>query len=160
MAPASLPPSPSPTPASTPEQEPTTLTSTSTSTSASISNSTSNPQPETITNPIIHIVHFRFYKHIPTSVRSSISRQFVALQTRCLHPVTRKPYIKSFTGGKDVSIENLHKGFHAAFVLEFESPEDRDWYVNSDPVHRGFGVDCLTGVVEDVMVVDFRRGEF
>ncbi|OCT52440.1 hypothetical protein CLCR_10945 [Cladophialophora carrionii] len=154
MPPASLSPSPFPTttttPASTPEQEPTTSASTS----------TSNLQPETITNSIIHIVHFRFYKDIPSSVRSSISRQFVALQTRCLHPVTRKPYIKAFTGGKDVSIENLHKGFHAAFVLEFGSPEDRDWYINSDPVHRGFGVDCLTGVVEDVMVVDFRRGEF
>jgi hypothetical protein len=74
--------------------------------------------------------------------------------------VTQKPYIRSFTGGRDVSIEALHKGFHAAFVLEFDSEADRDWYVNLDPVHRGFGVDCLTGVVEEVMVVDFRRGEF
>ena len=46
------------------------------------------------------------------------------------------------------------------FVLEFECEEDRDWYVNEDPVHRRFGVECLTGVVEEVMVVDFRRGEF
>lgn len=45
-------------------------------------------------------------------------------------------------------------------MLEFASEDDRDYYVNEDPVHRGFGVECLTGVVEEVMVVDFRRGEF
>ncbi|OAP64576.1 hypothetical protein AYL99_00548 [Fonsecaea erecta] len=115
---------------------------------------TNNPQS------IFHVVHFRFYAHIPASTRADISHQFLALQTRCLSPRTRKPYIRSFTGGRDVSVEDLHKGFHAVFVLEFASQHDRDWYVREDPVHHSFGVDALTGVVEEVMVVDFRRGEF
>ena len=90
----------------------------------------------------------------------NISHQFVHLQSRCLDAQTRKPYIKSFTGGTDISIEHLHKGFHTVFVLEFVSQADRDWYVNEDPVHRRLGVECLTGVVEEVMVIDFRRGDF
>ena len=125
------------------------------------------PTPEPESEPkfskrlsIIHVVHFRFYEHIPPAMRARKSKDFVALQSQCLHPKSRKPYIKSFTGGTDISVENLQRGYHTVFVLEFECEEDRDWYVNEDPVHRRFGVDCLTGVVEEVMVVDFRRGEF
>ncbi|KIX99438.1 uncharacterized protein Z520_05014 [Fonsecaea multimorphosa CBS 102226] len=121
-----------------------------------IDNTTANANPV----PIFHVVHFRFYTHIPPSTRADISHQFLSLQSRCLSPRTRKPYIRSFTGGRDVSVEDLHKGFHAVFVLEFADQKDRDWYVREDPVHHAFGVDVLTGVVEEVMVVDFQRGQF
>ncbi|OQU96956.1 hypothetical protein CLAIMM_02962 [Cladophialophora immunda] len=124
------------------------------STTSSSSNSSCSAQS------IFHVVHFRFFAHIPPPTRADIAHQFLALQARCLSPQTRKPYIRSFTGGRDVSVEDLHRGFHAVFVLEFASRADRDWYVHEDPVHRGFGVEVLTGVVEEVMVVDFRRGEF
>ncbi|KIW92713.1 uncharacterized protein Z519_06561 [Cladophialophora bantiana CBS 173.52] len=117
-------------------------------------NTTSSPQS------IFHVVHFRYYAHIPPSTRADVARRFLALQSACILPRTRKPYIRSFTGGRDVSVEDLHKGFHAVFILEFASQGDRDWYVHEDPVHRNFGVGVLTGVVEEVMVVDFRRGEF
>ncbi|KAI1617150.1 stress responsive A/B barrel domain protein [Exophiala viscosa] len=116
--------------------------------------------PERITtSPILHVVHFRFYPSITPEVRASISQAFLDLRYTCISPTTKKPYIKSFTGGRDVSIENLQHGFSHVFMLEFETQEDRDWYVNEDPIHRRFGVEQLTGVVEDVMVVDFRRGE-
>ncbi len=93
-------------------------------------------------------------------IREHISQQFLALRFTCLSPTTHKPYIKSFTGGRDISIENLQKGFSHVFVLEFVDESERDWYVREDPVHRKFGEEMLTGVVEEVMVVDFRRGEF
>jgi len=109
---------------------------------------------------IVHVVHFRFAATASSSTRADISRQFLALQSTCLSPATHKPYIKSFTGGRDVSVENLHHGFSHVFVLEFENESDRDWYVSGDPVHRRFGVEVLTGVVEEVLVMDFRRGEF
>jgi hypothetical protein len=128
-----------------------------------VPSTTSNPassSPGTNSTPIFHVVHFRFFTHISSSQRTRISHQFLSLQFRCLHPKTRKPYIKSFTGGTDVSIENIQKGYHTVFLLEFACKEDRDWYVIEDPVHRGFGVECLTGVVEEVMVVDFRKGDF
>jgi hypothetical protein len=84
----------------------------------------------------------------------------MALQSTCLSPTTHKPYIQSFTGGRDISIENLQKGFSHVFVLEFATQADRDWYVNEDPVHRRFGVETLTGIVEEVMVVDFQKRVF
>lgn len=46
-----------------------------------------------------------------------------------------------------------------AFVMEFESAEDRDYYVHDDPVHTEFKK--LAGeVLEKVQVVDFTNGMF
>ena len=46
-----------------------------------------------------------------------------------------------------------------AFVVEFASVEDRDYYVKEDPVHREF-VQSLDGVLEKGQVVDFTPGVF
>jgi hypothetical protein len=116
--------------------------------------------PSSEPSSIYHIVHFRFYDHVPCSTRSSISRQFTSLQHKCLQPITRRPYIKSFTGGTDISVENLQHGFHCVFMLEFDSEKDRAFYLYEDEAHRNFGVEMLTGIVEEVMVLDFRRGQF
>lgn len=121
----------------------------------SITLSRSPPPP----SPIVHIVHFRFYPTVSDEKRAAISKKFLSLQSACLSPVTQRPYIRSFTGGRDISIESLQKGYSHVFMLEFEDEHDRDWYVNGDPVHKRFGVDELTGVVEDVMVVEFKRGQ-
>ena len=109
---------------------------------------------------IFHFVHFRFYPHIPSTTRTQISQEFTTLHHRRLHPSTQAPYIKSFTGGNDTSIEDLQRGYHVAFILEFACQEDRDFYVKGDEVHKRFGVEILTEVVEEVMVMDLRRGEF
>lgn len=45
-------------------------------------------------------------------------------------------------------------GITHGFVAEFESPEDRDYYVSSDPVHLGLGSE-LHPLVDQVIVVDF-----
>ncbi|KIW10626.1 hypothetical protein PV08_11590 [Exophiala spinifera] len=110
-------------------------------------------------SPVVHIVLFRFYPTVSPEVRAEVSRKFMSLRSSCLSPVTRIPYILSFTGGRDISVESLQKGYSHVFVLEFENEHDRNWYVNEDPAHKRFGVDELTGVVEDVMVVDFKRGQ-
>lgn len=45
-----------------------------------------------------------------------------------------------------------------AFNMEFESAEDRDYYVNDDQVHR---FKKLAGhVLEKVQVIDFTSGVF
>lgn len=44
-------------------------------------------------------------------------------------------------------------------MAEFESAEDRDYYVSCDPVHLGLG-DELSGLVDVVQVVDFSDGIF
>lgn len=46
-----------------------------------------------------------------------------------------------------------------AFIVEFESVKDRDYYVNDDPVHGEFK--SLAGeILEKVVVVDFTAGVF
>lgn len=83
---------------------------------------------------VIHIVHFQFKagtsesekQHVrclnPNVLNISpspiffyanahglrqVAQEMLALKDRCLHPETGKPYIKSFTGGKDNSPEGL-----------------------------------------------------
>jgi hypothetical protein len=46
-----------------------------------------------------------------------------------------------------------------AFVLQFYSNEDRDYYVNKDPAHQAFK-DAAGAVVEKTLVVDFQDGIF
>lgn len=44
------------------------------------------------------------------------------------------------------------------FVVEFESPEDRDYYVYKDPAHQDF-VKFAGGVANSVKVVDYEPGK-
>lgn len=46
-----------------------------------------------------------------------------------------------------------------AFVMEFENVEDRDYYVEKDPVHRSF-IDNLGPFVAGAQVIDFVPGVF
>jgi len=55
-----------------------------------------------------------------------------------MHSVTKEPYIKSITGGTDESKEGHQGGITHIFIIEFGSPADRDYYVNSDPVSKKF----------------------
>lgn len=50
-------------------------------------------------------------------------------------------------------------GFTHGFVSEFESVEDRDYYLNRDPAHLEF-VASLKNVVKGVRVLDFEPGKF
>lgn len=54
--------------------------------------------------------------------------------------------------GKNVSWENFGKGMTHAFVLEFASVEDKDFYLLEDPVHRAFSVKAAP-LIEDSVVV-------
>jgi hypothetical protein len=44
-------------------------------------------------------------------------------------------------------------------VSEFESEEDRKYYLEEDPAHLEF-VKSLDGIVQNVRVVDFEPGKF
>lgn len=50
-------------------------------------------------------------------------------------------------------------GITHAFVVEFASAEDRDYYVQKDPVHQDF-VRSLDGIVEKAQVIDFTDRVF
>ena len=81
------------------------------------------------------------------------------LKKLCVHPTTNKPYIRTIKGGCDHSPEGLQRGMTHAFVLEFDSVEDRNYYVEEDPAHRAFN-EGISGVLEGVIVVDFTNGRF
>lgn len=50
-------------------------------------------------------------------------------------------------------------GITHAFVVKFASAEDRDYYVQEDPVHQDF-IKSLDGILEKAQVIDFSDGTF
>jgi hypothetical protein len=103
----------------------------------------------------------------------------IGLKNSCIHPTTQRPYILASSGGVDnspeglqVGIPSLHlfrvsrphpneiqSGITHAFVVEFASAQDRDYYVEKDPAHRKF-VRSLDGLLEKSQVIDYSNGSF
>jgi hypothetical protein len=54
---------------------------------------------------------------------------------------------------------NPQNGMTHAFVMEFRSAEDRDYYVNYDPIHDKFKK-AAGEILEKVIVVDYVDGIF
>ncbi|KAF2718457.1 hypothetical protein K431DRAFT_287613 [Polychaeton citri CBS 116435] len=89
-----------------------------------------------------------------------VCKRMLALKDRCLHPTTKQLYLKSYGGGRDNSPEGHQVGaFSHGFVSEFQSAEDREYYLNKDPIHLEF-VASLEGLLQNVRVVDFEPGKF
>lgn len=53
----------------------------------------------------------------------------------------------------------LQNGIQYAFVAQFASIEDRDYYVKNDPVHQEF-IKANGPLIEKAIVVDYTMGEF
>ncbi|OIW26866.1 stress responsive A/B barrel domain protein [Coniochaeta ligniaria NRRL 30616] len=108
---------------------------------------------------IIHIVMFAFKPEATPAEVQDLCDRMLALKTNCVHPETKKTYIKSATGGKENSAEGLQNGITHVFVSEFENEEDVAYYTHKDPAHLAF-VKSLGAVVSKVQVVDFAAGVF
>jgi len=108
---------------------------------------------------VIHLVLFQFKAELGVQAVDEACNKMLALKDTCIHPRTQKPYISSLTGGKDHSPEGAQNGITHAFTVGFESVEDRDYYVKSDPIHQAF-VAFAGAVVEKAIVVDYTVGEF
>ncbi|KAJ3544301.1 hypothetical protein NM208_g3130 [Fusarium decemcellulare] len=108
---------------------------------------------------ITHTVLFQIKADAkPEDVKAACDR-FLALKDNCIHPTTNAPYITSVKGGKDNSPEGLQGGITHGFVVEFNSAEDRDYYVKTDPAHQDF-IKSIGGLVEKAIVVDFSNGVY
>ncbi|KAJ5871663.1 uncharacterized protein N7529_004016 [Penicillium soppii] len=107
---------------------------------------------------VTHIVLFKFKSAVPSDVISDLCAQVILLKDNCLNPSTNKPYIKSFVGGQDHSPEGLQDGMTHGFVAVFETLQDRDYYVSTDPVHLALGKK-LGEVLEKVQVIDFTSSD-
>ncbi|KAF2744656.1 hypothetical protein M011DRAFT_408072 [Sporormia fimetaria CBS 119925] len=108
---------------------------------------------------VTHIVLFQFKASASSEDINDISQRMLGLKNNRIHPMSKKPYIKSASGGTDNSPEGAKNGLTHAFVMEFETAEDRDYYVNEEPVHDEFKK--LVGkVLEKAVVADFTAGVF
>jgi hypothetical protein len=96
----------------------------------------------------------------------------LALKDNCLSASSQEPYIKSFSGGRNNSPEGhavrqtctrvgteliviYREHFH---TVEFESEEDRDYYVQKDPAHQDF-IKFAGPHIENVKVLDYEPGK-
>ncbi|KAJ5364566.1 stress responsive A/B barrel domain protein [Penicillium cataractarum] len=105
---------------------------------------------------ITHVVLFQFKSSVGADVINEVCSRMLALKDNCLHPLSQKPYIKSSFGGLDNSIEGLQNNISHAFIVQFDSAADRDYYVRDDPVHQEF-VRGLDGILEKAQVIDFTN---
>ncbi|PLB34914.1 Dabb family protein [Aspergillus candidus] len=108
---------------------------------------------------ITHIVLFQFKVDAPPAAVKDACSRMLALKDNCVHPASQRPYIKSAVGGADNSPEGIQGGITHAFVMEFATAEDREYYVSSDPTHQEF-VKSLGGIIEKAQVVDFANGVY
>ncbi|KAB2571892.1 hypothetical protein BFW01_g8175 [Lasiodiplodia theobromae] len=113
--------------------------------------------PPNATQTITHIVLFKYKATITWADFESHFETFRALQQQCLHPLTGRPYMLSMRMGKNRSWEPFNKGMTHAFVLEFASQDDLDYYLTKDPVHLAFSR-AAHPLIEDSVVVDIRDG--
>lgn len=111
-----------------------------------------------MSSTITHIVLFKFKASAGAEKINSISNRFLGLKEQCV-TMAQQSYIRKISGGRDNSPEGLQGGLTHAFVVEFESAAERDYYVNLDPVHQAFKKD-IEPFVEKVTVVDFTNGAF
>ncbi|KAJ3472472.1 hypothetical protein NLG97_g10960 [Lecanicillium saksenae] len=109
--------------------------------------------------PITHIVLFEFKPEVTKAQREELSAEMLGLKDKCLHATTQKPYILRSSGGTDNSIEGLAQGVTHAFVVEFASAEDRQYYVKEDPAHIAY-VQKILPFLAKPYIIDFTPGEF
>lgn len=107
--------------------------------------------------PVTHIVLFKYRPDLSWKDFESHFDSFKALQSRCIHHDTGKPYMLSMRMGKNLSWEAFGKGMTHGFVLEFASQNDLDYYLTQDPVHLDFSKKAGP-LIEDSVVVDIRDG--
>lgn len=106
---------------------------------------------------ITHIVLFKYRSDITWSDLEDHFKYFMSLKTRSLHPQTGSHLIKSLRAGKNTSWEPFSKGMTHAFILEFASQDDLDYYLTAEPVHMQFSRDAKP-LIEDSLVVDIKDG--
>jgi hypothetical protein len=109
---------------------------------------------------VTHIVLLSFRSAAKADDMERVSKAMIALKDKCIHPITKKPYIRNIRGGIDNSPEDLNSHLTHAFVLEFDNPEHRDYYVSHDPLHKKFKEAVEPFVDVQRIVIDFTTEKY
>jgi Stress responsive A/B Barrel Domain len=109
------------------------------------------PAVEQESEPVRHIVVFKFKKTATPEQITQLTRAFRELRRRI-------PGITAFEDGVNNSPEGKNLGFTHVYQLTFESVAARDSYL-PHPEHKRFG-ELLgkLGILEDAFVVDYTPG--
>ncbi|KAK0721559.1 hypothetical protein B0T21DRAFT_295012 [Apiosordaria backusii] len=108
---------------------------------------------------VMHIVMLSFKPLATPEEIQGVCDSLLALKDSCVHPETNRPYIKNIMGGVDTKMSETQDRVTHAFVSEFDSDEDREYYLNTDPVYAAFW-DGAKGIVEKTHAVGFWPGKF
>ncbi|CAI9636628.1 unnamed protein product [Alternaria burnsii] len=108
-------------------------------------------------DPITHIVLFKYRQDISWSDLESHFKSFMSLQHKSRNAHTGKPLIQSLKAGKNRSWEPFSKGMTHGFVLEFANQADLDYYLTTEPVHKAFS-QAAKPLIEDSLVIDIKDG--
>lgn len=94
---------------------------------------------------IEHIVLFHYKDTVTDEQKNEVKKRFLALEQIARR--SGKPYIQSIVTGKQNSGEGVDQGFEQAFVVQFKSAGDRNYYVGTpvvddaqyyEPAHANF----------------------
>ncbi|KAM0519609.1 hypothetical protein ACHAPE_003788 [Trichoderma viride] len=108
---------------------------------------------------INHLILIAFKPEADAEAVKKVCSGVLALKDNCLTADTKTPYIKSITGGINSSSEGFSSGYSYGFVVEFNSAEDRDYYVKKDNAHRSL-VNGALPVIQQLCIVDYTPGVF
>ncbi|MCF7644958.1 Dabb family protein [Bacillus subtilis] len=102
--------------------------------------------PDFKTGTIQHIVLFRYKPEVTGEQRKEVFDRFLQLKDKAKRD--GKPYIVSIkAGAQNTSLEGAGQNFDQAFIVEFRSEGDRNYYVGTpavtdpafyDPAHQKF----------------------
>ncbi|MDR0253143.1 MAG: Dabb family protein, partial [Brucellaceae bacterium] len=82
---------------------------------------------------IQHIVLFRFKPEVSAEQRKEVFDRFLQLKDKAKR--NGKPYITSIkAGAQNTSLEGAGQGFDQAFIVQFRSQGDRNYYVGTPVV--------------------------
>jgi hypothetical protein len=93
-----------------------------------------------------HVVAFKFKEGTSKEDIAKVEEEFLGLKKKI-------KVIRNFESGTNNSPEKLNKGFTHAWILTFNSEEDRDKYLHH-PDHEAFA-NLAKSKIDDVMVIDF-----
>jgi len=105
---------------------------------------------------VFHLVAFKVSD--PTAL-AGLTKAMLALQTECVRD--GKPYIKSVHGGRQSSPEVHKADVDVAFLMEMETQDDLDYYLNECPAHADFKVSVRANhKPSKVVTIDFADGNW
>ena len=101
---------------------------------------------------IKHIVLLELAEHVKSNDIDYFINKLLDLMK------TSIPQIKSISHGKSCSIEGFERGYNYAFIMEFETAKDRNFYIHHE-VHKKIAneniLPLLKNGVDSVLVYDF-----